>query len=638
MIMLQAAHVSKAFGQNIILNDVNINIQEKERVGLVGPNGAGKSTLLKILTGSMNCDSGNIIKPREVSLGYLAQDGGLVSERTVWDEMISVFQELIAKELVLRELEKQMGNARLSADIREQQKFMEEYAGLAEELEQKNYYGYEAAVRSILHGLKFMVDDYHTLVRSLSGGQKTRLALGKLLLSQPDVLVLDEPTNYLDMETMSWLEQYLQEYTGAVLVVSHDRYFLDSLVRVVYELVNGRAVRYAGNYSQFVEIKAGQVEQQLKEYKKQSEEITRTEDFIRRNIVRASTTKRAQSCRKRLESMEKAEKPMMQKNVSFSFGLSVESSYEVLRVKNLDIGYKDNPLASGINFEIEKGERVALVGPNGVGKTTLLKTLSGTIKALDGAIFTGINVKLNCYEQEQAKIISTKQVLHELWDEYPHLDEKYVRTLLGNFLFRGDDVFKNASDLSGGERSRLSLAKLVLKKANFLLLDEPTNHLDVYSKEVLEDSLADYQGTLLFVSHDRYFLNKIATRVLELTQFGIIDYTGNYDYYLKNRKSRSINIVELVNREEEIKKEAARHNYQFQKEAQRQKEKLNRRKYELEELIRETESEIALLEKEIYLPEVNQNISLLLEKNSNLESKKLSLEVYLDEWIELADQ
>ena len=639
MILLQASHISKAFGTDVILKDVNIIIQEKERVGLVGPNGAGKSTLLKILTGSISCDSGDVIKPKEVSLGYLAQDGGLVSDRSIWEEMLTVFQEVIEKELVLRELEKKMSSGNLPDDPKEQKKFMEEYAGLAEELREKNCYGYQAAIRGILHGLKFGVEDYNTVISSLSGGQKTRLALGKLLLSQPDVLVLDEPTNYLDMETMSWLEQYLQSYPGAILVVSHDRYFLDSLVRVVYELFNSRAVRYSGNYSQFVQIKTGQHEQQLKEYNKQKEEIARTEDFIRRNIVRASTTKRAQSRRKLLENLEKIAKPESQKTAHFSFSVSVESSNEVLRVKNLAIGYKNTSLAGGINFEIEKGERVALVGPNGIGKTTLLKTLSGGIKALTGGIFTGTNVKVNCYEQEQTKITGTKQVLYELWDEYPYLDEKDVRTVLGNFLFSGDDVFKKAAELSGGEKARLSLAKLMLKKANFLLMDEPTNHLDIYSKEVLEASLTGFRGTLLFVSHDRYFLNKIATRVLELAPHGIMNYTGNYDYYLMTKKARNdAYATDAINSEEEVKKEAARQNYQLEKESKRQKEKITRRRSELEELIKETECEIALLEKEIYLPEVNQNIALLLEKNNKLENNRLALEVYFVEWMELAEE
>ena len=638
MILLQASHINKAFGTDVILKDINIIIQEKERVGLVGPNGAGKSTLLKILTGSISCDSGDVIKPKEVSLGYLSQDGGLVSERSIWEEMLTVFREVIEKEHVLRELEKKMSSGNLPDDPKEQKKIMEEYAGLAEELREKNCYGYQAAIRGILHGLKFEAEDYNNEISTLSGGQKTRLALGKLLLSQPDVLILDEPTNYLDMETMSWLEQYLQTYPGAILVVSHDRYFLDSLVRVVYELFNSRAVRYSGNYSQFTQIKTGKDEQQLKEYNKQREEIARTEDFIRRNIVRASTTKRAQSRRKLLEKLERLEKPASQKTVNFSFSVSVESSNEVLRVKNLAIGYKTS-LASGINFEIEKGERVALVGPNGIGKTTLLKTLSGQIKALTGSIFIGTNVKANCYEQEQAKIIGNKQVLYELWDEYPYLDEKDVRTVLGSFLFSSDDVFKKASELSGGERARLSLAKLMLKKANFLLMDEPTNHLDIYSKEVLEASFTGYRGTLLFVSHDRYFLNKIATRVLELTPCGMIDYTGNYDYYLTTKKARNdARIIDIKNNEEDVKKEAARQNYQADKEAKRQKERLNRRRIELEELIKTTESNIVLLEKEIYLPEVNRNISLLLEKNNKLENSRVSLELYFEEWMELADE
>ncbi|WP_066636100.1 ABC-F family ATP-binding cassette domain-containing protein [Desulfolucanica intricata] len=639
MILLQASHISKSFGTDKVLDNVNLAVQEKQRVGLVGPNGAGKSTLLKILTGSLQADTGEIIKPKDVSLGYLSQDSGLNSNLNIWDEMLTVFKEVIAQEKALRELEKKMGaHTGLTVNSSERNKLMEEYANLSEDFRNKGGYGYQAVIRGVLHGLKFKEKAYDTVINTLSGGQKTRLALGKLLLARPDVLILDEPTNYLDIETMSWLEQYLQSYRGAILVVSHDRYFLDALVEVIYELERGRAARYKGNYSQFIQLKTAQVEQKLKQYKKQQEEIARTEEFINRNIVRASTTKRAQSRRKMLEKMELLEKPIAQKTTRFTFTISCENGTEVLKVKNLLIGYDKVPLTGEINFTLERGERAAIVGPNGIGKTTLLKTLTGKLKAIKGTFVTGTNVKLGYYEQEQVKVAGTKQVLYELWDEYPQLDEKDVRTVLGNFLFSGDDVYKNAYELSGGERARLSLAKLMLKKANFLLLDEPTNHLDIYSKEVLEDALIDYPGTLLFISHDRYFLNKIATRVLEFTPDGIRSYPGNYTYFLHKKKELkpASGLQEKAGTGEDFK-ETARENYRQQKDAKRQEERRLRKLRELEKSIIELEAKIAGLEEEIFLPEVNKNLDLLLEKNKELENSKSTLEVYYEEWMELQE-
>lgn len=641
MIILQASHITKSFGADIVLENINLTVQNGERVGLVGPNGAGKTTLLKIVTGRIPSDSGEVMKPKGVSFGYLAQDGGLESNRTIWDEMISVFEPIIEQEKALRRLEKRMGEISATASPSEYSKVMEEYAALAEDFKNKGGYGYQAAIRGILHGLKFG-NEHEKLINTLSGGQKTRLALAKQLLTKPDLLILDEPTNYLDMETLTWLEQYLISYPGAVLVVSHDRYFLDSLVQVIYELQRGKAVKYIGNYSQFIQQKKEKTEQQLKQYKKQQEEIAKMEDFVRRNMARSSTTGRAQSRQKMLEKIQRLDKPVTDRSARFSFGIQRASGSEVLKIKDMTIGYNKTALSHGINVEIKRGERVALVGPNGAGKSTLLKTIIGQLRPLQGYFLTGTNVDIGYYEQEQAKSTSTKQVLNELWDHYAMMDEKDIRTVLGCFLFSGDDVYKSTADLSGGERARLSLSKLMLKKANFLMLDEPTNHLDIYSKEVLEGALEDYPGTILFVSHDRYFLKKVATRVVELSPQGVTNYAGDYLYYLRKKKELETSPEQpgpdrSVNEGTAANKMAARQNYLQEKEAKRREEKRMRRLEELEIAIEETEKRISELEAEIYLPEVYQELEILMQKNEELEKSKKALESYYEEWGRLED-
>ncbi|MED4586306.1 ABC-F family ATP-binding cassette domain-containing protein [Brevibacillus choshinensis] len=642
MILLQAEHIEKTYGIETILQDISLQIQTGERVGLVGVNGAGKSTLMKILAGDLSYDSGTIRIPKEVSLGYLAQNGGLESERSIWDEMLSVFTHLQQEEKELRELEAKMGDPAVIADDKRYQQILENYSHRSEAFKEKGGYSYEGSIRGVLHGLRFADMDYQTPIRTLSGGQKTRLALAKLLLQSPTILLLDEPTNYLDIETLTWLETYLQNYQGAILVVSHDRYFLDKLVTIVYEIERHRATRYVGNYSRFLDQKASRLEQELKRFDKQQEEIAKLEDFIARNIARATTTKRAQSRRKTLEKIDRLDKPIMHnKSVHFSFEVSKMSGNIVMKAANVAIGYPDSVLSRGLTFEIEREERVALVGPNGIGKSTLLKTIVGQLNALKGDVQFGSNVTIGYYDQEHRNLNLNNTVLGEIWDEYPQMLEKDVRTLLGNFLFSGDDVQKRVSDLSGGERARVSLAKLMLKQANFLIFDEPTNHLDIYSKEVLENALYDYPGTILFVSHDRYFLNKIASRVLELSPDGVANYLGNYDYYVEKKQELAELAAELA--AQPTKKQGAvvqpeKTSYELDKEAKRRERQRMRRLEEIEATIQKREADIVKWEEELCLPEIYSDHVQAKERNDLIHAARKELEQLYDEWSSLSEE
>jgi ATP-binding cassette subfamily F protein 3 len=535
--LLQVSGVTKHYGATPVLSNIHLQIEEKERIGLVGVNGAGKSTLLQIIAGELTPDSGEIFKAKETKIGYLKQHSGLRPGRTIGEEVRSVFAGLLEAEQELRRLEEAMADPGLHADGQRYEDTLAKYAAKQEWFREHGGYAMESAMRSVLHGMGFGGIPLDTKVESLSGGQKTRLALVKLLLEAPDLLLLDEPTNHLDIPTLTWLENYLRGYPGAILVVSHDRYFLDSLVTAIYEIERTMAKRYTGNYSRFIELKSAQYEIELKHYEKQQEEIARMEDFIRRNIARATTTKRARSRRKALERMERLDKPAGElKRTNFSFEIERQTGKEVLKAKELTVSYEPGrPLLRNVSFELRRGMAAALIGPNGIGKSTLLKTLIGRLKPERGTVEWGAGVRLGYYDQEQSGLNPANTVLEEVWSAFPHLEEERVRTVLGNFLFSGEDVFKKVSALSGGEKARVALAKLMLEKANVLVLDEPTNHLDLYSKEVLESALLEYEGTLLFISHDRYFLNKMAETVLELRTDGLDAYLGNYDDYVEKK-------------------------------------------------------------------------------------------------------
>jgi len=539
----------------------------------------------------------------------------------------------------LRRLEEQMADPNVFNDQNRYERVLKEYDELQVKFKELGGYQFEADIRSVLHGLNF--PDPEVSISSLSGGQKTRLALGKLLLTKPDILILDEPTNHLDIETLTWLEQYLQSYDGAILIVSHDRYFLDKVVTQVYELSRKQMQRFVGNYSAYLEQKAANYERDMKLYEKQQQEIADLQDFIQRNLARASTTKRAQSRRKKLEKMEIMDRPLGdEKSASFSFEIEKQSGNDVLTIDSLAVGYDGETISKDISFRVQRGESIALVGPNGIGKSTLLKTIIKKLPPLSGTISYGTNLSIGYYDQEQANLTSNKRVLNELWDDYPLKPEKEIRTVLGNFLFSGDDVLKIVSSLSGGEKARLSLAKLMLKKANVLILDEPTNHLDLDSKEVLENALIDYPGTLLFVSHDRYFINRIATKVVELSQNGSTEYLGDYDYYVE-KKLEQEELAKLA--QEEAGKQMSKtetsdkKSYQQDKESKKLERQRKRKLEEIEQRIEELENQIQYYEQQLCEPEIFQDHEKVMDITIHNEQAKSELEQLMEEWAELAE-
>jgi len=642
MILLQVNQLTKHFGAELILSNIKLEVQTRDRIALVGRNGAGKSTLLKIIAGQLSYDSGEIIKPKNVEIGYLAQNTGLESSLSIWDEMLTVFHELQLKEKHIRKLEQQMSDPSTIENPDAFEKILKEYDHLQFEFKENGGYQYEADIRSVLHGLNFNTFDYSTKISTLSGGQKTRLALAKLLLTTPDILILDEPTNHLDIETLSWLEQYLQGYKGAVLIVSHDRYFLDKVVTQVYEISRHYIQKFIGNYSGYLEQKAANYEREMKLYEKQQDEIAKLETFIQKNLARASTTKRAQSRRKTLDKMERMDRPDgNEKSASFGFEITKQTGNDVLKINDLSIGYKDNIVSEHINFHISRGDSVALVGPNGVGKSTLLKTIIEKLPKHAGSITLGSNVMIGYYDQEQAELTSNKRVLNELWDDFPLTPEKEIRTVLGNFLFSGDDVLKTVNSLSGGEKARLALSKLMMEKPNVLILDEPTNHLDLDSKEVLENALIDYPGTILFVSHDRYFINRIATKVIELATEGSTEFLGDYDYYVEKKleqaEIQALEATAAIQLEQDTGTEE-KTSYQMSKEAKKLERQRVRRIEEIETTIEELESKVSEHEALLCEPEVFQDHEKVLELNKNLEQLKDQMERLMDEWTELSDK
>jgi ATP-binding cassette, subfamily F, member 3 len=638
MILLQVNQLSKYYGADLILSNIKLELQSRDRVALVGRNGAGKSTLLKIIAGHLSFDDGEIIKPKEVNIGYLAQNTGLESSLSIWDEMLTVFEHVQNMEKSLRKLETEMADPAVYNNQSKYESILKEYDQLQIKFKEQGGYQYEADIRSVLHGLNF--HDQSSLIASMSGGQKTRLALGKLLLTKPDILILDEPTNHLDIDTLSWLEQYLQGYDGAILIVSHDRYFLDKVVTQVSEVSRHQIRKYTGNYSSYLDQKAANYEREMKLYEKQQQEISDLQDFIQRNLARASTTKRAQSRRKQLEKIDRMDRPLGdEKSASFSFEIEKQSGNDVLKVDSLSVGYNDKKVSEGISFRISRGDSIALVGPNGIGKSTLLKTIIKKQPALRGTFSYGSNLSIGYYDQEQAELTSNKRVLNELWDDYPLKPEKEIRTTLGNFLFSGDDVLKIVSTLSGGEKARLALAKLMLEKANLLILDEPTNHLDLDSKEVLENALIDYPGTILFVSHDRYFINRIATKILELSSEGSTEYLGDYDYYVeKKTEMEELEQLEKLTSKTVVPQESQdKTSYQQDKEVKKQERQKKRKLEELELKIEELEELIGSYEQQLCDPDIFQDHEKVLEITQKNDKAKSDLEQLMDEWAALAE-
>lgn len=646
--LLQASGIKKLYGVEPVLDGINLQIQERDRVGLVGVNGAGKSTLLQILAGEMSYDGGQIFKAKETTIGYLAQNSGLQSGRTIREEMMNVFAHLIETEKELRQMEEQIADPALMEHPKKYQELLDRYAVRSDWFKDHGGYEMETRIRSVLHGMGFGSFAPNTPISTLSGGQKTRLALARILLQAPDLLMLDEPTNHLDIATLTWLEDYLRSYSGALLVVSHDRYFLDRLVTSIVEIERHQSKRYTGNYSRYIDLKAAEYESAMKQYEKQQDEIARMEEFIQKNIVRASTTKRAQSRRKALEKMERMDKPLGDlKKASFAFEVEYMSGKDVLQVKNLAVSFAPpHHLFQNVSFDLHRGETVALIGPNGIGKSTLLKCLTGSERPASGTIQWGTKVKIGYYDQEQTNLNPSNTVLEELWSHYPHMEEARIRTVLGNFLFSGEDVLKKIAALSGGEKARVALAKLMLLEANMLILDEPTNHLDLFSKEVLESALMDYEGTLLFISHDRYFLNKMAERIIELHPQGVEHFLGNYDDYTAKKQELeelSQEALEAAGNRAQKQENAAEsegkpgiNTFEADKQAKREERSRQRKIAALEERIQQLEAEISVLEAEMTKPEVYQDYIALQKHQQEQEAKKKELDEAFAEWELLA--
>ncbi|WP_178023944.1 ABC-F family ATP-binding cassette domain-containing protein [uncultured Paenibacillus sp.] len=655
--LLQASNITKLYGVTPVLEGINLQVLERDRIGLVGVNGAGKSTFLQILAGELSYDGGQIFKAKETTIGYLAQNSGLQSDRTIWEEMLAVFAPLIETERELRRMEEQIADPELARDEKAHQELLDRYALKSDWFKDHGGYEMETRIRMVLHGMGFGDFAPDTPIATLSGGQKTRLALARILLQAPDLLMLDEPTNHLDIETLTWLEDYLRNYSGALLVVSHDRYFLDRLVTAIVEIERHQSRRYTGNYSRFIELKAAEYESQLKQYEKQQDEIARIEAFIQKNIVRASTTKRAQSRRKALEKMDVLDRPLGDlKRATFSFEAEVTTGKEVLHVGGLSYTFADKPkpLFQNVNFDLYRGETVALIGPNGIGKSTLLKMLTGDLRPSEGTIHWGAKVKVGYYDQEQTHLNAANTVLEEVWGAFPHIEEARIRSVLGNFLFSGEDVLKKVAALSGGEKARVALAKLMLQKANVLILDEPTNHLDLFSKEVLESALIEYDGTLLFISHDRYFLNKMAERIVELHPNGADHFLGNYDDYLAKKQELAELAAEQANAgavkaaasaagklpepEATTAAKSGAASYEADKQAKREERNRQRRMEQLEEMISGLEDEIARLEAELTLPEVYQDYTAVQERQDGIDRRKEQLSTAYEEWESLAEE
>ena len=637
--ILSCSNISKSFGSTEILKNISFHIEDREKAAIVGINGAGKSTLLKIIIGELSADDGEVVLSKGKTIGYLAQHQDLSSDRTIFDEVMEIKRPLIEMEEKIRSLENQMNEA----SGEELESILALYSRLNHEFELQNGYAYKSEVTGVLKGLGFTEEEFTKRVSSLSGGQKTRISLGRLLLSKPDIILLDEPTNHLDMESIAWLEGYLMNYDGSVVIVAHDRYFLDRVVSKIIELDGGCASVYQGNYTAYSKKRAMIREAQLKAYLNQQQEIRHQEEVIAKlkSFNREKSIKRAESREKMLEKMEVLEKPAeINDEMRIRLEPNIVSGNDVLTVKDLGKSFGTNHLFSHLNFDIKRGERVAIIGANGTGKTTILKILNQILPPDQGEIQLGSKVHIGYYDQEHQVLHMEKTLFDELQDTYPDLNNTRIRNVLAAFLFTGDDVFKRIKDLSGGERGRVSLAKLMLSEANFLILDEPTNHLDITSKEILEDALIHYEGTVLYVSHDRYFINKTATRILELTGHTLINYIGNYDYYLEKKDLMAEihleNTVESAS-EKSVGDSESKQDWKTQKEEQA---KIRKRQNDL----KKTEDEISrleardseineLLEKE----DIYTDVAKLMELNTEKEQLQHRLERLYEQWESLAE-
>lgn len=634
--ILSCHNLSKSFGEKIILKDASFHIEDREKAALIGNNGAGKTTLLRIIMNEMPCDSGNVVISKDKNIGYLAQYQDIHGHHSIYEELLTTKQHILDMESRLRTLEQDMKDA--SGETLES--LMNTYTRLNHQFELENGYAYKSEVTGVLKGLGFGEDDFTKQIETLSGGQKTRVALGKLLLSKPDILLLDEPTNHLDMESISWLETYLLNYPGAVLIVSHDRYFLDKVVTKVIEIEAGNILSYNGNYSSFALKKAQLRDAQYKAYLNQQREIKHQEAVIAKlkSFNREKSIRRAESREKMLDKIQRLDKPMeVQNQMRISLEPRFVSGNDVLSVEGLSKSFPGQTLFTDISFEIKRGERVALIGNNGTGKTTMLKILNGILPADAGEFTLGSKVQIGYYDQEHHVLHTEKTIFQEISDTYPALTETEIRNMLAAFLFTGDDVFKEISALSGGERGRVSLAKLMLSEANFLILDEPTNHLDITSKEILEEALNSYTGTVLYVSHDRYFINQTATRILDLTNQAVVNYIGDYDYYLEKKDELTEKYAPSQTEEAEIKNVSeSKLTWQQQKEEEARKRKLANELKKVEARIEELETRDKEIDETLVLPDVCTNVARCTELSREKEAVLEELETLYERWEELA--
>ena len=634
--ILSCHNLSKSFGEKIILKDASFHIEDREKAALIGNNGAGKTTLLRIIMNEMPCDSGNVVISKDKNIGYLAQYQDIHGHHSIYEELLTTKQHILDMESRLRTLEQDMKDA--SGETLES--LMNTYTRLNHQFELENGYAYKSEVTGVLKGLGFGEEDFTKQIETLSGGQKTRVALGKLLLSKPDILLLDEPTNHLDMESISWLETYLLNYPGAVLIVSHDRYFLDKVVTKVIEIEAGNILSYNGNYSSFALKKAQLRDAQYKAYLNQQREIKHQEAVIAKlkSFNREKSIRRAESREKMLDKIQRLDKPMeVQNQMRISLEPRFVSGNDVLSVEGLSKSFPGQTLFTDISFEIKRGERVALIGNTGTGKTTMIKILNGILPADAGEFTLGSKVQIGYYDQEHHVLHTEKTIFQEISDTYPALTETEIRNMLAAFLFTGDDVFKEISALSGGERGRVSLAKLMLSEANFLILDEPTNHLDIASKEILEEALNSYTGTVLYVSHDRYFINQTATRILDLTNQAVVNYIGDYDYYLEKKDELTEKYAPSQTEEAEIKNVSeSKLTWQQQKEEEARKRKLANELKKVEARIEELETRDKEIDETLVLPDVCTNVARCTELSREKEAVLEELETLYERWEELA--
>lgn len=625
MIIAQAQDLEQRFGGNTIFSNISFSVPDNARIGLVGPNGAGKTTLLKIMTGQQEPTSGQFTINKGLNVGYIAQENALDEDKTIWDEMLTVFDNLIEKNKRITKMQEQI------AEHPEDEDLLKRYDQLAYDFEQEGGFTYQAEIKSILNGFNFKENTWQKVIGTLSGGEKTRLAFVKLLLQKPPVLLLDEPTNYLDLDTLDWLEAFLKNYQGAIITVSHDQYFLDHLANQIFELNFGKLTTFKGNYSQYVKERELMNNQQEAAYEKQQEKIKKEEEFIQKNLVRASTTKRAQSRRKALVKMERIKPPKHKQKVRINFTSDRPSGKEVLIAKDLTIGYPDKTMVSDIDFQVNKNDRVAIIGPNGIGKSTLLKTIMKKLEPKDGSIKYGASLDIGYYDQELQSLDPSKTVLDTIWDRHKTMPEKDVRSILASFLFTAEDIDKTVGQLSGGQKARLTLTVLSLEKDNFLLMDEPTNHLDIEAKEVLEQSLDNYDGTLLFVSHDRYFINELANKIISVRDGHAKIYNGNYSYYLDEKAKQAAAVQEAKAEQTESTTSANQNqgklSYQEQKARDSQKRKLERAVSDAEARIEKLENE----EQEIQTEMANPDIAASFEKLGPLQEKLSAVQEQLDQ-------